>query len=343
MIWENTGYLWFLISIPLLVAGVWFIYRRINKKREQYFKDSLFKDLYKTYWPLGSRMKNIALYIGIGFLTVALAGPKIGTQVKKVKQKGVDMIIALDLSASMNCEDVSPSRLEKAKYEIDRLLNRLQGNRVGLIVFTGAAYVQSPLTSDFSALRMFLNVANTDQMPNSTTNFRAAMVAAKKAFDDVEKNSKANNAAKVLVIISDGENQGYDYHSALKNLQKEHIDIYTIGVGTQKGGAIPIHNKAGQLQGYVRNKNGRVVTTHLEEKTLKQIAREGNGDYYSINEGSDNINGFIHQIGKLQKGDFGEQEYADYKNQYQWLALIGLGFMVLSIALPKFRNNDQKK
>ncbi|HKJ46653.1 MAG TPA: VWA domain-containing protein, partial [Balneolales bacterium] len=302
MIWENAGYLWFLTAIPLLAVGAWYIYHRTQKVREHYFKDNLFKDLYKTYWPLGSRLKNIALYIGIGFLTVALAGPKIGTQVRKVKQKGVDMIIALDLSSSMNCQDVSPSRLEKAKYEIDRLLTRLQGNRVGLVVFTGEAYLQSPLTMDFSALRMFLNVANTNQMPSTTTNFKAAMLATRNAFDDMDKQDKNDKAAKVMLIISDGENQGYDYHSALKSLQDDHIDVYTIGVGTQQGGAIPIYNSSGQLQGYKRDENGRVVTTHLQPKTLQQIAKEGDGKYYEIRRGSDSIDGFIHQIDKLQKG-----------------------------------------
>lgn len=343
MIWENAGYLWFLLAIPLLILVVWYIYRRTHKKRTRYFKDNLFKDLYKTYWPLGSRLKNISLYMGIGILTIALAGPKIGTQVKKVKQKGVNMIIALDLSASMNCQDVSPSRLDKAKYEIDRMLNRLQGNRVGLIVFTGAAYVQSPLTSDFSALKMFLNVAETNQMPNSTTNFRAAMVAAKKAFDDVDKKSDASKASKVLVIVSDGGNQGYNYHQALKSLVKEHVYVYTIGVGTQQGGAIPLFNKSHQLKGYLRDKNGRVVTTHLKSKTLKEIAHEGDGQYYQIGEDGSDINGFIHQLDKLQKGDFGEQQYADYKNQYQWLAVVGLGFMLISIILPKYRNRDKRK
>jgi Ca-activated chloride channel family protein len=340
MIWENAGYLWFLIAIPLLAVGAWYIYHRTQKVREQYFKDNLFKDLYKTYWPLGSQLKNIALYIGIGFLTVALAGPKIGTQVRKVKQKGVDMIIALDLSSSMNCQDVSPSRLEKAKYEIDRLLARLQGNRVGLVVFTGEAYLQSPLTMDFSALRMFLNVANTNQMPSTTTNFKAAMLATKNAFDDIDKQDKNDKASKVMLIISDGENQGYDYHSVLKSLQEDHIDVYTIGVGTKQGGAIPIYNASGQLQGYKRDENGRVVTTHLQSKTLQQIAKEGKGHYYEIRRGSDSIDGFIHQIDKLQKGEFGQQEYADYKNQYQWLALIGLGFMVLSILMPKYKKQS---
>ncbi len=340
MIWFNINYLWLLLIIPLLVAGSWYLFKRTRKVREKYFSASLFQDLYKTHWSLGSTIKNIFMYSGMAFLIVALAGPKIGTQVKEVKQKGIDMIIALDLSLSMDCQDVSPSRLEKAKYEISRLLDRLKGDRVGLIVFTGQAYLQSPLTMDFSALRMFLDVAATDQMPSTTTNFSAAMTAADKAFHDVEQRTPNSKASKVLLIVSDGENQGYDYKPALKSLVKNHIDVYTIGVGTTEGGAIPILDKSGNLKGYKRDENGKVVITKLQPETLQHIAEEGNGAYYQIDQ-SQGIDGFLRKIDQLQKGEFGEQQYADFKNQYQVLAVIGLGFMFLSILFPKYREKKE--
>lgn len=339
MIWYNINYLWLLLLIPVLIGASWFLVRRTQKVRQKYFSTELFQDLYKTHWPLGRKIKNIFLYTGMAFLVVALAGPKIGTQVKEVKQKGIDMIIALDLSLSMDCQDVSPSRLDKAKYEIDRLLRRLRGNRVGLIVFTGQAYLQSPLTMDFSALRMFLDVAATNQMPSTTTNFSAAMKAADKAFHDVEQRTPNSKASKVLLIVSDGGNQGYDFKPALKELIKNHIDVYTIGVGTTEGGAIPLHDKAGNLTGYKRDENGKVVITKLHPKTLEEIAEEGNGAYYQIDQ-SQGIGSFLRKIDQLQKGEFGEQQYADFKNQYQILAVIGLGFMFLSILFPKYRERQ---
>lgn len=339
MIWQNINYLWYLLLLPVMGVVAYFAYLRKKKLRSTYFSDSLFKDLYKRYWKLGNRLKNSFLFIGLLLLIVALAGPKIGTSVREVKRRGVDLLIALDLSSSMNAEDVSPSRLDKAKYELTHLLDKLSGDRVGLIEFTGDAYLESPLTLDYSTIRMYLNIANTDQMPNTTTNFNAAMQAALKAFEqgDQSSNNSDTKPAKVLLIVSDGENQSYSYTSSLNDLVKKHVDIFTLGVGTEQGGAIPIRDKSGALIGYQRNQNGRVVTTHLEPETLQKIAQQGHGDYFQIQQNSDNISAFVNRINELQKGTFGEQAYADYKNQYQILAFIGLAFVLLSFFLPRTR------
>src|SRR5690606_31326283 len=151
----------------------------------------------------------------------------IGTEVREIKRRGVDMLVALDLSASMNAEDVRPSRLDKAKFEINRLIERLDGDRVGLVVFTGEAYLQSPMTLDYSALRLFLEIADTDQMPSSATNFNAAMETALQAFEALEDNISV--AAKVLLIISDGEDHSQSYNEALKKLINNSISVYTLG------------------------------------------------------------------------------------------------------------------
>ncbi len=343
MIWEDIGYLWYLLLIPALGALAFLAWYRRKKIRSKYFSDALFQDLYKRHWILGNRLKIVFLFLGLLLLIIALAGPKIGTSVREVKRRGVDLMIALDLSASMNAEDVSPSRLDKAKYELIHLIDRLKGDRVGLIEFTGDAYLESPLTLDYSAIRMYLNIANTDQMPSSTTNFNAAMTTAAKAFRQDEKNSNTSGskAARVLLIVSDGENQGYDYSGGLEDLSKEKVTIFTLGVGTQQGGPIPIRDSSGNRTGYKRDQNGAVVTTHLEPETLQKIAEKGNGTYYQIQQSSDDINAFINRINELQQGTFGEQEYADYKNQYQILALIGLAFVILSIIFPGTRREKE--
>lgn len=341
MIWQDSTYLWLLILIPVLGAALWFSIRYYRKKRSVYFVDQVFTDLYNSHWKTGSRFRTGFLLAGLLFLVTGLAGPKIGTQVRQVKREGVDLMVALDLSASMNARDVSPSRLEKAKYELSRMLDRLNGDRVGLIVFTGDAFLQSPLTLDYSAMHMFLNTAETSQMPSATTNFAAAMATADKAFRDEDKqeNNKGNNASKVLLIVSDGGNQGYDYTDDLKKLVKDHVRIYTIGIGTSQGGPIPIYNADGTLAGYKRDENGKVVTTQLEAKTLRSIAHDGHGSYYHIGQSSDSISGFLSQLNQLQKGEFGEQKFADYKNQYQTLAAIGLGLICLYIVFPQYKED----
>lgn len=338
MIWQNSAYLWFLLVIPLLIGISWWYNKRLEEKRENYFGSELFEKLRSGFWPLGKKIRNISLYAGIAMLIIAAAGPKIGTEVREVKRQGVDLLIALDLSASMNAEDVKPSRLEKAKYEITRLIDRLEGDRVGLIVFTGEAYLQSPMTMDYSALRLFLNIAETDQMPSSTTNFSAPMATAAEAFKSNEED-KNTKAAKVLMVISDGENHGDSYEQELQQLREQNVSVYTLGIGTASGARIPLYDDTGSLMGYKRNEQGEVVTTKLQPRVLRSIAEEGGGKYYEIRSGGGGIDAFLGRLDELQQGEFASQEYADFKNQYQWLAGIGLLFLLTGLLFPKYRKS----
>jgi Ca-activated chloride channel family protein len=207
------------------------------------------------------------------------------------------------------------------------------------VVFTGEAYLQAPMTLDYSALRLFLNIAETDQMPSSTTDFSAAMETADEAFDSIDDGEKGK-AAKVLMIISDGENHGDSYDEALAKLREQNISVYTLGIGTESGGAIPLYDDSGSLIGYKRNKQGKVVTSRLESQVLRSIAEEGGGKYYEIRSGGSGIDGFLGRLDELQQGEFASQEYADFKNQYQWLAGIGLLFMLLGMVFPQYKMGD---
>ncbi len=337
MIWQDPVFLWLLLLVPVLaVAGVAaFRYRR--RKRQKYIADPIFEGLYKGDWKTARRFRDGFMLMGIAMLIVSLSGPKIGTEVREVKRRGIDLMVALDLSASMNAQDISPSRLEKAKYETLRLVQQLSGDRIGLIVFTGEAFLQSPLTVDYSALRLFLNIADTGQMPSTTTNFDAAFKEAITAFTGAEGEQRTD-AARVVLVISDGENFGPDYDASLKELVNMGVQVYTIGIGTPAGATIPEHDgNTGRLTGYKRDRTGEVVTTRLESETLQRIADTGNGRYYEVQRGNENFDSFINRIGELQKGEFASQEYADYKNQYQTLAIIGLGFVALGMVLPRYR------
>jgi Ca-activated chloride channel family protein len=242
------------------------------------------------------------------------------------------MLIALDLSRSMNVEDISPSRLEKAKFEINRLINRLEGDRVGLMVFTGEAFVQSPLTLDYSALRLYLDIVKTEQMPSFTSNFQAAMVKAKETFQSIDDNS---DAANVLLLIADGENQGYDFREAAEQLNDSGVTIFTVGIGTSAGGRIPIYEN-GTLRGYHRDTGGNEVMSSLSSQNMRDIASLGGGNYYEISRGSDTIEPFLSRLSELERGEFSSQEYANYKNRYQLMTVIGLVFLVLSLFFPDF-------
>lgn len=336
MIWESPLYLWLLILIPVLIGLIWIRNKSIQRAQKKYFEEGLFNSLRKGYWSTGTAIKTVLFIIGLGFVLTALAGPKVGTEVREVKRRGIDMLIALDLSASMNAEDVRPSRLEKAKFEINRLIERLKGDRVGLIVFTGEAYLQSPMTLDYSALRLFLEIVDTDQMPSSATDFKASMETAKAAFESLEEN--ATEAAQVLLIISDGEDHGQSYENALNELINSSISVYTLGIGTTEGTTIPLYEQqSGQLIGYKRDREGKVVTTSLQRDVLRQIASKGNGNYYEIERGNDGIDAFLARVDELEKGEFSSQEYADFKNQYQWMGALGLLCFVCSVMIPGYK------
>lgn len=338
MIWQASHYLWLLLLIPVILVAHIGLNRYWSAKVSRYFQSDLLNKLYKGPKKWMTTIRFTLSLLGLTTLIIGLAGPKIGTEVREVQRKGVDVMIALDLSLSMKAEDVSPSRLDKAKYEISRLLERLKGDRVGLIVFTGEAWLQSPMTTDYSALRLFLNIVDTDQMPSSTTNFAAAMSTSIRAFEAIEKESKA---AKVLLIISDGEDQGEPYDDELNEVVGNGISVYTLGIGTLEGGTIPVYDQNKRLLGYKRDReSGSVVVSKLQPQTLSAIADKGNGDFYQIQRGSDGLDGFIQKIDQLEKGEFARQEYADFKNQYQYLVFATLMFWTLAWMIPHTRKKS---
>jgi len=338
MIWQNIHYLWLLAIIPGLVLLVWWNRKRILDVRRKYFEDSLFENINKGYWKLADKIRQAGIYLAIGCFIIALAGPKVGTEVREVKRQGVDMLIALDLSASMNAEDIKPSRLDKAKYEINRLIDRLQGDRIGLIIFTGEAYLQSPLTLDYSALRLFLNIVNTDQLPSATTEIGEAMEVALNAFETSE-NEQGSNAAKVLLIVSDGENQSTGYKKNLEDLKDKGVRIFSLGIGSSDGSRIPVYDEDNNLLGYKRNKEGQIVTTKLNPELLKTVASSGGGSYFEIQRGSEGIDALLGELDELEKGEFASQEYADFKNQYQWLVAAGMAFLTLYFIIPVYKED----
>ena len=345
MVWEHPIYLYSFLIIPLLILGVWFRVRSLRQRAANYFEASQKERLQLRYLPNRTTIKHSLFLLGMSFLIIALAGPKIGTEVREVKQRGVDMLIALDVSASMNAEDVRPSRLKKAKFEINRLIERLNGDRVGLIVFTGEAFLQSPMTLDYSALRLFLDIVDTDQMPSSATDFASALEVATQAFNTLDseekENSTATNASRVLLLISDGEDHEQEYEDVLKILTDAQVSIYTLGIGTSAGTAIPLYEKAtGEFMGYKRDRQGKVVTTILQRETLQKMATQGGGSYYQIDRVNYGIDAFLARIDELEQGEFSSQEYADFKDQYQWLAALGFILFAFSWLIPNYSSSE---
>lgn len=334
MIWEDRIFLWLLLIVPLLYGAYLWYKRRQSLKRSEYFDQRLVEQLRKNFWKTGDKVRMLSFMIAILFFIVALAGPKIGTEVREVQRKGVNMMVALDLSSSMNAEDVRPSRLEKAKFEINRLINRLQGDRIGLLIFTDEAFLQVPFTADYSALRLFIDIANSEQMPSGGTNFSAAMITALDSFNSLEEQEQ-DNASDVLLFVGDGENHGPGYESELNALVENGVVTFSVGIGTPQGAPIPVYNENGTLVSYERDSSGNTITTRLEPEAMRDIASAGGGEYYEIRSGSDNIEPFFSKLDELERGEFSSQEFADYKNQYQVLLVIGMFFLLITLFFPE--------
>ncbi len=339
MIWFNASYLWFLLLIPILAGGIYWIKRRDENLRHRFFDQRLINQLRRGFWKTGEKLRLVLLFSALLLFVIGLAGPKIGTEVRDIEQRGADLLIILDLSRSMNAEDIRPSRLEKAKFEIQRAIERSHGDRIGLLVFTGEAFVQSPMTQDHSALRMFLDITETHQMPTSTTSFRAAFEKAKEMFDGLEER---RDAARVILMISDGEDHGEPFSNSLQALTRDGIFIFTVGIGTVNGGRIPLYERgSNELIGYHRDRDGREVITRLEPETLREIAAAGNGNYFEISTSTAGIDPFLSRLDDLQRGEFTTEEFADYVNRYQMLVLTGLVLFITGLIVPEYRKEER--
>ena len=272
MVLEEHIYFWLLAIVPVLLllliaALIW------KKRKQSQFAD---KDLLKKLSPNQSVFKTIlkivVLCLAIACLTIALVNPKIGTKLETVKREGVDVVFAIDVSKSMLAEDVAPNRLEKSQQLVTQIINSLASDRVGIIAYAGSAFPQLPITTDYASAKMFLQNMNTDMLSSQGTAINEAIQLAKTYYNDDEQTNR------VLFIISDGEDHEGDSVNIAEEASEEGIRIFTIGVGTTKGGRIPI-KRNGVVLNYKKDQNDQTVITRLQEETLKDIAKEANGEY----------------------------------------------------------------
>jgi Ca-activated chloride channel family protein len=247
-----------------------------------------------------------------------------GVKLKTIKREGVDIVFALDVSKSMLAEDIAPNRLEKAKQIISKTIEKLGSDRVGIIVYAGNAYPLLPITTDHASVNMFLQNANPDMVSSQGTAINEALNLAKTYYNNDEQTNK------FLVIISDGEDHEKNTIAMADDLAKDGIKVYTVGVGTEKGGPIPIREN-GTLRGYKKDRKGEVVITHRNANVLKEIADKANGVYSDGNLTEKPVNMLIDVVSNAQKHEFETKQFSDYKDQFQWFVGIALLFFIFDI------------
>ena len=318
--------IWFwLLLIPLGMLLL-FLWTQLWKKRtKRKFSDlKLLKRLSPDQSLFKSVLKFITLSLGFICLIIALVNPKIGTSLQTVKREGVDIVFAIDVSKSMLAEDIAPNRLEKAKQLTTQIINNLVSDRVGIIAYAAKAVPQLPITTDYSAAKMFLQNMNTDMLSSQGTAIDEAIQLSRSYYNDEEQTNR------VLVIISDGEDHNNLSLDVAEAAAKEGIKIFTIGVGTEKGGPIPI-KRNGIVMSYKKDQNDATVITKLNKKTLSEIADEANGRYVDGKNTSDVIETVGEILNKMDKKEFEAKEFAEFKDQFQWFLGLGLFFLILDV------------
>ncbi|MFA8343235.1 MAG: VWA domain-containing protein [Rhodothermaceae bacterium] len=327
----HSEYLLLLYILPIIAVLFWLALRK-RKKVLDSFAD---QKMHSVLMPMKSTAKNIykfvLVFISITLIIFSLANPQVGSKIEEVKQVGIDVFILLDVSLSMTAEDIKPNRLEKAKHDIAKLIHKLRGDRIGLIVFSGDAYVQFPLTTDYSAANLFLQAVDVSTVPQPGTNISEAISLARKSF------KKESETSKAIVIITDGEDHEGKLAQIAEEVSGEGISVYAIGLGSPAGVPIPVYNKAGVKTGYKKDRKGNVVLTKLNEESLQKVTTAGKGKYYRGSNTEDELDLIYRDLSSFEQTEYGATKITEYEDRFYYLlapALLLL-FMEFFISLKK--------
>lgn len=330
---EHTIFLWALLVIIPLITLVFILVINWKKKRTKQFGDS---KIISRLMPNVSTSLPIVKFIIYTFAMISLlfglANLQYGTLEEEVKREGIDLMIALDVSNSMLAEDLSPNRLERSKRAIYQLIEKLHNDRLGIIVFAGQAYVQLPITTDYSSAKLFLETIGTDIVPTQGTSIGSAIDLALESFDF------ENGTSKSIIVITDGENHEDDAKTSATEAVAKGVTVHTIGMGSEKGGPIPIYKNGAQVD-FRKDNAGNTVVTKLNESMLKEIAAEGNGSYVRASNANAGLNIIMDEIDKMEKKEFGSKSFKDYEDRFQLFLIIALILIVIEYFISNRRSS----
>ncbi|MBO6169844.1 MAG: VWA domain-containing protein [Bacteroidales bacterium] len=322
----SPAYLWLLLLVPIIPI-VYGILRSLRRKRIRKFGD---EELVRKLIPSWSGPKGWVRIIlwSLAFMcfVIGIARPQMGAKLKEHEAKGAEIMICLDVSNSMLAEDYSPSRLDRAKLAISRMVDKLQGDRIGLIIFAGTSFVQLPITTDYVSAKMFLGNIDTGSVPVQGTAIGDAILTAAKSFSAQSEKSRA------IIVITDGENHEDDAVDAARQAAELGIKIYTIGVGSLRGQPIPV---GGEL---LKDREGNIVVSRLDEATLKQIADEGHGAYVHAGNEEFGLNPIIEDIKKMEAEKYNSIIFEDFDEQFMYFFAAALALLVIEMLIGERRH-----
>ncbi len=318
-------YLYLLAVIPVLAGLLVFFLLWKRRTLAKYGDWNVIRQLIPDYSMVKSILKFFVVMIAMISMIIALADPQTGSRLEKVKRKGIDLMICLDVSNSMMAQDIKPNRLERAKQSIVRLIDNLEGDRLGIIVFAGKAYTQLPITTDYAAAKMFTSSINTGIVTTQGTAIAEALEVASNGFGESKHN-------KAIVVITDGEDHEGNVLEQAEETVKKNITIYTIGMGLPEGTPIPEFN--GTIQtGYKKDRDGQTVMSKLDETLLQRLASVGKGIYVRATTSETGLSKIFEDIGKIEKSEIEEKQFSDYEDRFQYFVALGLFLLILDLFL----------
>ena len=326
LVFASYRFLWLLLLVPLIPA-LYAVALAFRKRRIRRFGDpKMVAHLMPHYSRAKGWVRIILFTLAFFFFVIGLSRPQIGAKLSERQTKGAEIMICLDVSNSMLAQDYTPCRLERAKLAISSLVDKLHDDRIGLIIFAGSSFVQLPVTTDYVSAKMFLSSIDAGSVPVQGTAIGDAVHTAMKSF------SAQSEKSRVIILISDGENHEDDAVAAAKEAAQAGIRIYTVGVGSAAGQPIPVD---GEL---LRDKDGNIVVTHLDEKTLRQIAEAGGGAYIQAGNEEFGLNPIINDIRAMEGELFSSVVFEEYDEQYMYFFAIALILLVIEMLVGERKN-----
>jgi Ca-activated chloride channel family protein len=319
---DEKIYLYFLAVIPII--GILFLFNLIwKRKKQREFGDiELVKKLSPEKSVFKPVLKIVVLLLALTSLIIGLANPKIGSKMETVKREGIDVVFAIDVSKSMLAEDMAPNRLDKTKQIVSQIINQLGSDRIGMVAYAGSAFPVLPITTDYGVAKMYLQSMNTDMVSSQGTSLEEAIKLSANYFD------KGNATNKLIILISDGEDHSDGVDGAIEEALKIKAKVITIGVGTEKGGPIPI-KRNGVVENFKRDQNDEVVVTKMNQEILKQIGKGTKGGYVYGGNTREVLDYVKNALDNIEKTEFETTQVADFQSQFQWF--LGIAFTLLFI------------
>lgn len=337
ILWGQPFWLFALILPVLFIAAELLLRPVFRRKRSRFASDNMFARIAPDHSDALRRSKRILFVLALVFLIIGLANPRVGTRFEEVKREGIDIVLAVDVSRSMDSQDIRPSRLAKTRYELARFIEGMKGDRVGIVPFAGSAYPLLPMTLDYSAARMFLDLLGTDLIPVQGTNLAEAIHVALKVFPEADQRGRA------IVLVSDGEDHEGKALETAKEAAKMGIKVYCIGMALEKGDPIPVYGDNNQRTGWLQDEKGDIVRSGLNEDLLRSLADATGGAYRRADQGGSAFKAIYNHLFELDRKEFEAKQITGHEDRFQPFLLIALLLLIVQFMLPDGKIHRRRK